>query len=400
MKLALPFLEIDMTATYSSAPEVLRLETIREMLRSPGPCITILQPPFRPGEPAGSPGAVLRSNIQEAARRLARFSPGRALPVSEIADLLQPLERLAEDPAFVSGSRWGRAIFRSPKWFHQFHLTQPVPALLHVGGCFAIRPLALEFECPRVFYILALSKMGVSLLRCAGLQAEVAPLPPGVPDTLAAALALEPPDHDLENRSAVGRSTGTMHSIRFGTGSGREQQHGHLADYYKMVDRGLHELFGETAVPLILAGVDEETAMYRAVSTYPHLVKNGIQGSTDVLREQAGMLQQSYSMMRTDSLERQAAALIAARERTKPSLFSTDPETILNAAFEGRVSQIYLHEGAEKLGVLEQGAYQSWGQEDLLNVAAVQTTIHQGKSCELPAEMMPDGLLAAALLRF
>jgi hypothetical protein len=77
------------------------------------------------------------------------------------------------------------------------------------------------------------------------------------------------PDHDLENRSAAGSSPGAMRRIRFGTGSGRETQHSYLAEFYKKVDHGIHELLNTHGSPLLLAGVDEDTALYRAGNTYP-----------------------------------------------------------------------------------------------------------------------------------
>src|SRR5712691_1564033 len=99
-----------MIATQPSTPELLQPGAIRETLRSPGPCITILLPPYHPGEPAGSPATILKANIREAAGHFAE----RKIPKYDGASLLQPLERLAEDPALDSGSHWGRAIFRSP----------------------------------------------------------------------------------------------------------------------------------------------------------------------------------------------------------------------------------------------------------------------------------------------
>jgi hypothetical protein len=211
---------------------------------------------------------------------------------------------------------------------------------------------------------------------------------------------LEPPDHDLENRSAVGASTGTMHSVRFGTGSEREKQHAHLADYYRLVDRGLNRLFREADSPLILAGVEEETAIYQAVSAYSGLVKRTIAGSQNISREQSDPLKQAYSILHASGAQRQRAAMTAAMERAAPARFSTDPETILRAAFEGRVGELYISENAERIDMFERGAYQSCGSEDLLNLAAVQTIIHHGKYCELPSEMMPNRSAVAGIMRF
>jgi hypothetical protein len=386
-----------MASANSPEPELLQLESIRDMLASTGPCITALLPPYRPGEPVGSPATLLTSYIQEAARRLAE----RALPQSVSADLLQPLEVLSEDPVLGVGTQWGRVIFRSPSVLELFHLTQPVQPSLSVGSSFSIRKLAPELALSRAFHILALSKMGVSLLRCAGVHAELTKLPPRIPATLAEAMAFDSPDHDLENRSASGSSTGAMHGVRFGTGSERETQHAHLADYYKLVDRGLQEFIREPDTPLILWGVKEDTDIYRAVSDYSDLAQGSIVGSPDVsFLQPAVMLRKAYSILRTEELERQAAALAAGKERSTPSRFSTDPNSILRAAVEGRVGQLYVDEGAERINVFHGETFRSWGREDLLNLAAVQTIIHHGKSCELPSTMMPDGSIAVALMRF
>ena len=383
-------------ATDSSIPEVLKLETIREAVRLPGPCITILLPPYHPGDRAGSPATILKSNIQEGARLLA----GHAFAKSETANLLQPFEQLADNPTLVSGSHWSRIILRSPGVFNQFYLTQPMQSSLRVAESFTIKTLVREIALPAAFYILALSKTRVSLLRCAGLDVTVAPLPRGIPETLAEALALEPPDHDLENRSSAGSSTGSMRRLRFGAGSEREGERAHLADYYKLVDRAMQELLREPDAAVILAGVEEDMAIYRVVSTCHAVVKEGIPGSPDISREQIKLLQQGYSILRTDRLKYQATGLMAARERTSPSRFSTDPDTILRAAFEGRVGELYLDESAEKIGRYEQSTYRSWGNEDLLNLAAVQTILNHGKTCELPTEMMPNGAVAAGFMRF
>ena len=385
-----------MVAVNASAIELLRLGTMREILRSSGPCVTVLLPPYRPGEPTGSSATILKANLQEAARQLGE----RGLQRSAITSLLHPIESLAEDPSLEEGSHWGRAIFRSSNVFQQFRLTNGVQASLSVGGSFSIRRLAPELCRPRVFYVLALSKTSVGLLRCAGLHVETAKLPPGVPDTLAEALALEPPDHDLEGRSAAGASTGAMHGVRFGTGSGRERQHTHLADYYKLVDRGLQRTFRAPEIPLILTGVEENVAIYRVVNTCGNLVEPSILGSPDLARDATEILQRAYSILRADGIERQYAALVAAKERTAPPRCSTDPDAVLRAAFEGRVGELYLNDKAEKIDVFERGTYQSWGKEDLLNLAAVQTIIHHGKVCSLPAAMMPDGLPAVGIMRF
>jgi hypothetical protein len=385
-----------MTATNSALLEVIDGRKIREILESPGPCITIVLPPYHPGEPARSRGALLKANLQDASHQLAQ----RGFPKAAMRDLLAPLEHLAQDTASLTGSHWGRAIFRSPDVFYQVQLTQPAKSSLTVAGCFAIRRLLPELRAPRLFYILALTNKSVQLFRCNYQRAEAVELPAGVPTTLEEALELERPDHDLENRSAIGPSTGSMHAIRFGTESGREAEHAHLADFYKLVDRGIHKLLHEPGIPLLLAGVEEEIDAYRAISAYPNIVKEALRGSPNLSFQDAETVSQAYSILRADEFRREAETLTQAKERSAPAHDSTDTDTILRAAFEGRVHQMYLDESAERIDVFERGAYRSWGKEDLLNLAAVETIVHGGKAFELPSDLMADGAGAFAIMRF
>ena len=230
-----------MTEMKILALESLQLEKIREIIRSSGPCVTLLLPAYRAGEQSKPITAIIKSDLQKAARQLVQ----RHIPESIAKNLLEPLEQLAEESNVAEGSHWGRVIFRSLDTFRQFAVTQPIKPSIQVGGCFEITPILSELHTPPEFFLLRLSKKNVEVFRCAGLHATRVKLPGGVPETLEEALGFKAPDHDLENRAAAGSSVGAMHAIRFGTGSGSEMQDAYLADFYKAVDRGIHELLGD-----------------------------------------------------------------------------------------------------------------------------------------------------------
>ncbi len=186
--------------------------------------------------------------------------------------------------------------------------------------------------------------------------------------------------------------------MRFGTAS--EHDAAYLADYYKHVDRGMRELLREAEPPLVLAGTHEDMAKYRAVNTYNRLAKRGIAGSLNLDFSHDQLLQQALAVLREESNERHAKALMEAREHFDPARFTTGFDAILSAAFDGKVSRIYVNESARNPGAFERGNYSSWENEDLLNLAMVQTLVHNGDACVLPAEMMPNHSAAAAILRF
>jgi len=388
-----------MIATKVSALESLQLEAIQGLVRSPGPCVTLLLPAYRPGEQAQSMAGVIKSNLKVAARQL---MDGK-IPASIRADLLDPLEDLTWDPALLKGSHWGRVIFRSQELFRQSELIEPISTAVVVAGCFQVRPILAELHLPAEFYLLKLTKKRVELLRCAALHAQPVKLPKGVPETLEEAMAFKQPDHDLENRSPAGGSIGSMRGVRFGTGSGRETQQTHLADFYKLVDHGLHTLFSNGRAPLVLAGVEEDTALYGAVNRYPNLLKQSIHGGSGGALAEYDLLRQAYAIVRSDCIGQAAKALLESKERFAPARYSTDLNIVLQAALDGRVSSLFIDEFAKRSGVFQgpkrRGPW-SWGEEDLLNAAAVETILHGGKAFALPASKMPDRAVVAAILRF
>ena len=383
-----------MTTTNLEVHEIRAVEDLHEMLRSPGPCLTLTLPAYHPGEQARSQGRFLKASLQNAAIELRK----RGVSPQATSALLGPLQQLAEDPALLKGSATGRIVFRSENTLKEFVSTEPRTAALAVGSVFAIRPMLPELTAPRVFYILAVARDRVSLKRCTGHFLENVDLPRGVPATLDDAMELEPPDHDLENRSAAGHAIGAIRRVRFGTGSGRETVHAHLSDFYKLVDRGICKMIHQPGIPLVLAGVDEEVAAYRAISGFPNLASESVHGSLDM--PPADMVARASTILRREAELLAADDVLDEKERGTPNHFLTEPAAILRAAFEGRVHRLYLNEDAERFGDHENASYRSWGREDLLNLAAVQTILHRGTVYELPGSMMPDSDVAAAVLRY
>lgn len=377
--------------------ETLRPENLAALASSSGPCISVFLPAHRPGAQTKSMAELLETYCDEAARQL----QARELPVSQIAELLHPLEALVSSSELARGSRSGCIIFRAADVFAKLDGVEVSPGV-NVGGCFHLRPLLADLHLPSEFHLLKLSKKQVELLTCDSLGAESTALPKGVPATLDEAMEFKAPDHDLENRSSIRGSTGSMRAVRFGTGSERENEHTHVADFFKAVDRGIRELERGKDVPLVLAGVDEDTVLYRSASGHKNLLDQTIAGA-DKRFSNDELLRRAYAILRADSMERAAATMTHLREATAPARFSVDLNAILRAAREGRVGWLFVNDNAREFGVFDgvrRGGRVNWGQEDLLNAAAIETISHGGAVYCLPADGMPDGASAAAILRY
>ena len=378
--------------------ETLRKEVIPDLVHASKPCITLLLPPYRPGEPGETAAALLKAELQQATKDLA----ARKVMEPLISELLRPLYQLVQEKESLAGSGSDRVIFRSREVFHRFAL--PVPAMparaCTVGDCFWIRPILASLTLPAHVFVLEITKKAVTLLAC-GITEGVRPLelPAKTPETLDAFLVFDPPDHDLMNRSAAGPSTGAMPGVQFGTGSGRETQHAHLSDFYRAVDRCVKELLGSNQAPLILAGVGEDVAIYRSINTYSNLLEQGIQGSPGPAITPAQILRQAHDITLFDFQRRAVQEMSELKERLAPARFSTDLESILRAAAEGRVSDLYLDENGQRMGNFDGkifGGRTNWHDEDLLNVAAVETLLHGGAVSSLPSHLMTGDAAAAA----
>jgi len=384
--------------------EPLNQEIIPELINAAGPCITLLLPPYRPGEPSETAAALLKTDLQQAAKDLA----ARKISEPLTAALLEPLRQLSHEEESLAGSGSTRVIFRSHGTFRQFAL--PVPPspgrACTVGDCFWIRPILASLALPAHVYVLEVTKKAVSLLACGFTGVAHLELPKGTPQTLDEALGFDPPDHDLMNRSAAGPSSGTMAGVLFGTGSGRETQHAHLHDFYRTVDRGVSDLLRSSNAPLILAGVDEDVAIYRSVSAYSNLLDRGIHGSPGAspggTMSSIQLLRYAHDIALFDFQRRAALQMEGFREHLAPGRFATDLDFILRAAVEGRVSDLYLDENGRRLGTFAGkvfGGRTNWHDEDLLNVAAVETLRTGGMVYSLPSHLM-NGAVAAAALRY
>jgi len=381
--------------------EPLRKEIVPDLVHTAGPCITLLLPPYRPGEPSEPAAALLKTDLQAAAHQLA----ARKIPEPLIGELLEPLRQLSHEEESLAGAGFARVIFRSPGVFRQFELpVPPSPAqACTVGGCFCIRPILASLALPAHVYVLEVTKKAAALLACSFTGVTPVALPEGTPKTLEEALGFKAPDHDLMNRSAAGPSTGAMHGVKFGTGSGRERQHAHLHDFYEAVDRGVTELLHWNQAPLVLAGVDEDVAIYRAASSYSNLLEQGIHGSPGTQMTPAQILRLAHDIALFEIQRRAASEMVAFQEHLAPSRFATGLDGILRAAVEGRVSDLYLDENAQCVGNFDGkvfGGGANWHDEDLLNIAAVETLLRGGAVHSLPTHLMSGGSLAAAAFRY
>jgi hypothetical protein len=230
----------------------------------PPPCVSVFLPAPEPGL-LGGPHAVRLKNLLRKAEELLAGAPDRDA-------LLEPIAALAWADSWPNPAE-GRALFRSAVFFAQHRLRGPLPERVVVADSFHVRPLLRFLQEDHRYYVLALSLNRVELHEGTPWALEPVDLP-GLPGSLS-----ETVPESKEGPAFLNLRTAGGRAIFHGHGSPELTRKGELPRFFRAVDRALwSRLRGERA-PLLLAGVAAHWPVYRAISRYPHVAAEGIEGN-------------------------------------------------------------------------------------------------------------------------
>ncbi|MBZ5632791.1 MAG: hypothetical protein LAO55_06620 [Acidobacteriia bacterium] len=374
------------TSTLTATSGILDSHAMKFLAGCRGPCITIVVPSHHPGAQEGSRKALVHGLVRTAGEQMARGKlAGRA------SELLAPLEEIAQESGAEAGGA-GFAIFRSPEYTARYYLPDKpgkTPAeKMVIADHFYLTPFVSDAFAPHEFFVLGLSIKHLRLFRYLNGKCQELPLPAAVPASLDAAGGFDKPDHQLENRSASGPSTGAMHGVHVGTLSDREAFPEYLHHFFEIVDRGLKATVD--GKPLLLMGVHEEVAAYRRAAKHPHILTPDCLGNTEFLTASniavsaADACGKHYQLL----AERVLAEYLEMPDRGRTL---ADVPAVLRAAGEGRVHRLCVRTGAEIAGP---------GGEDQINAAVVETLRNGGEVFMLPQDKMTAAQPLAAILRY
>ena len=360
------------------------------LLPERGPCVSLLLPTRR----GGAEEDVIRwKNLRREAED-GLVTHGTRAP--EARDFLGPAARLLEDRAFWKSPGDGLAVFLAPGFARAWRLPlRPGPRAV-VGRRFHVKPLLALLQGDGRFYVLALSQKRVRLLegtrdstREVGLE--------GVPHGLAEALRFHDKDEPLLFHTHPALGLGRRGAIFHGHGVGIDDSKDDLLNYFRQIDRGLHDLLRDERAPLVLASVEYLWPLYRQVNTYPHLLEGGVRGTPDHLSARA-LHDRAWAVVgpHFSAAQRHAADLYARLAGTGRTF--SNPAEAAAAAYRGRVQVLLVADGPECPGAFDPGDGTAAlhdparpGDEDLLNLAAVFTLRHGGTVHVVPPAAVPSG---------
>jgi len=365
-----------------------------------GLCISIFMPTFRTGAESQQNQIRFRNLLRSAEEKLL----AAGLRSQELKELLEPAQALPGNILFWRRQSDGLALFLCAGLFRCFCLPEAFDEFIVVADRFHIRPLLPVLRNNRRFYILTLSQKEVRLLEGTGqgvTEIELETLPKSLDE------ALQYDDLEKQVRFRTG-------SVGGGTGMAMVSGHGGVVDdtkdnllkYFRVIDRGLHDRLKDEQAPLVLAGVEYLFPIYREANTFPHLIEEGIPGNPRGMNPDS-LYRSALKIVAPFFQKAENDALAQYRQSSGTGLTSADIREIVPEADHGRVGLLFIAAGSRNWGTFhrESGAVEShrtWEveDEDLLEIAAIQTYLNGGSVFILPPNKMPELKDLVAVFRF
>lgn len=365
------------------ATRTLRLADLKELASVEGPCLTMTVP-IRPAENTSRQDYLrLKSGAQTAETALAEHG----LTPKQIREFLDPVSQIDGDSWSIDfGSL---VVFRAPEVFRCFRVREQLKDSSVVADRFQVLPLlhALQNDEKR-FYVLALSQKHVRLLRCTNHSSDEVTLGPNVPTSVEQWLNTRSPttspDRTAARQSETGSTAGAFNSTH-----DRDNLDPHIGNFFHRINEAVGEVLRAETAPLVLAGVEYETSMYRDINSYPHLAEGHVHGSPESLK--GGELhKRALEVAHRAFAEPMNKALQQYEKLGGTERVASIPLAIVKAAREGRVASLFVADGARDAAQ----------DDDLLNTAALQTIAHGGDVWVTEPQKVPGRGPIAALLRF
>ncbi|MEN6461714.1 MAG: hypothetical protein ABFC94_10135 [Syntrophomonas sp.] len=365
-------------------------------------CITIYLPTFR----AGTETKQGRIRLKNLSREAELHLMNNGLRSPEAKHFLEPLEELIFDNQFWQQQRDGLAIFLSSDMFYRYSLPVSFDEFLLVGKRFHLKPLLPLLSGDGLFYILALSQNDVRVLQCTRASVREVEID-DIPHSMAEALKYDDPERQLQLHSNTLEGTNYKAAAIFnGHGVGTDDTKDNILRYFRLIDRGLHDLLRDEKAPLVLVGVEYLFPIYQQANTYAYLTDGGIPGnpeelSAEDLQTLAWPLVEHYF----HKAEQEALTYYGPLKGTGRT--TQDIKEAVPAAYNGQIQILFMADDVQQWGkfdpqvnTVDLHLEAEPGDEDLFDFTAIQTIMNGGSVYIIDADKVPDGASLAALFRY
>jgi hypothetical protein len=160
--------------------------------------------------------------------------------------------------------------------------------------------------------------------------------------------------------------------------------------------------------PLLIAAVEYLLPIYKEANTYPHLMSEGLSGNPEEMNAEE-LHKKAWNLVEPIFMKAREERIAQYKQvsHTEREKVSHDLKEIVPVAYHGRVETLFVAPGFQQWGQFEPDSLRvseyetrKEADEDLLNLAAVQTLLHGGTVYSIEPEKIPFKGLVAAIFRY
>ena len=368
-------------------------------------CVSIYMPAHSSGVEVNQmhDALLLKNNLQQAKRILTEQGKSQAA----VEKILQKGLELVDNREFWNAQSQGLALFLADGFCKVIKTPISFKGSLFVNSSFNILPILPLMKEGAYFFLLMLSKKDAKMFRgdAYGLELlEIEGLPNGMDDVI----HFEEKDaQQTMRRAGAGAGRGAIAGANFhGHGPGLADETEWVIQYLKEVNQTLWtELLSQESAPLILAGTEQITGLYRQVSKY-NIVEQSLTGNFDH-EDKNSIYQKVREIAEPFFKENTRKALKTYYDNSTTELTSSIPEDVIPASFYSQISDLFIVKDAHIWGTFDEASNElviheekQEGDTCLLNKAALKTLKNGGAVHVLEQEKMPADSKVAAFMRF
>lgn len=362
------------------------------------PCISLYQPTHRHHPENAQDPIRFRNLVKDIESSLRQQYPKR-----DIRTLLQPLEALADDAEFWNHTADGLAVLAAPELFRVYKLQRPVKEFSLVANSFHTKPLLRIIQSADRYQILGLTRQAFKMYE--GNRDAIDEIEPveGVAQT-AEQLVGDPGSRERATRAYGPAGAGSM--TRHGTDVKQDSIDRETEKFFGAVDEAVLEHYSRpSGLPLILAALPEHHSLFRSITRNPFVMHEGIDSHPDALSLDA-LRERAWELALPHYLERLAGLIESFGAAASSGKSMSDLTDVARAAAAGRIATLLIEANRvipgqldATTGVFTPGDLSDPNTADLLDDIGELVLRKKGEVVIVPAERMPTGTGAAAILR-
>lgn len=371
------------------------------------PCVSLYMPTMRV-EADVSQNPIRFKNLLRQTRSHLKDAGHRE---AEIDNLLAEAKRRIDDSKFWMHQSDGLAVFISPGETSFFRLPLNFEELCFVGRRLHLKPLFPLIATNNRFFLLALDQKDVRLYLGTHYGLEEINSD-DIPRSIDEVIDVEDRQKNLQHRTAnrVGnRVDAAFHGHGGMNDDNRSRPQDKLGRFFREVASGVKAVLRDENAPLLLSGVESHLPIYRELNSYPDLIEDEIvSGNTEHINL-TSLHSAAWPILDRHFKREQDKAIQKFKNVSGQdgNMSSSDVEDIIAASAYRRVDTLFATIGEHRWGTFDPSSgevtirdqYQ-YGDEDLLNLAAINTYLNGGVVHALRRENMPTDSPLAAMYRF